>query len=154
MNEVVVCADRSVAWRPVAVGIVMAVLVTAAGVLLRTVDPMALTGLGGAAVVVLMMGCARGVVWLVRAGRTRVVVREGELTVARGRRSTAYRVLDLRSVHMLSGERWPELSRWALHPRVVVTLRDGQEVSLPLLMAGDRVSAIDSALRAAVPGAV
>lgn len=130
-----VVAEKRVALRPVVVGTVLAVLVALSGALLRAADPQALTALSVVATLVLLSGCARGVLWLLLAGRTRVAASDLGVELFRGRRRVVVPAAEVVSVRIAYGEGWPELSRWALHARIQMVRRDGRAVTAPILLS-------------------
>jgi len=85
------------------------------------------------AIVALVVGFVRVFSWWFIAGRTMIVV-SSEVVIRSRFRTIRFRLEDIDSAVISPGEWRPEWSRWAVHPEVILELRDGRRISRPLLL--------------------
>lgn len=146
MSEVIVRADRRVAIKPFLVGLLISLVVLIGGFLLRTVDAMAMSALGVVAIFVLLVGSVRAVIWLHLAGRCTLSIGDGIVALRSRRRYIEFPVGDVGSVRILEGNPWPEWSRWATLPRIVIEPIRGDRVSARILLSDKAIKALNSKL--------
>lgn len=117
----------------------------------REFDPSATLGVAVViAVFVLLVGVVRVLNWWFTAGRTIVRVSD-EVLLVRGRfRTVRLEPQGVRSAYIQPGERRPEWSRWAVHPEIVLELRNGQRISRQVLLDSEAVLREGPRLHAAV----
>ncbi|WP_285101146.1 hypothetical protein [Promicromonospora sp. MEB111] len=133
-------SKKSELWRPVYVAGILASVAFLGLLAARLVDSSATLSVAVTiAVFVLLVGLVRVLNWWFTAGRTRVSVSREALLVRGRLRTVRLQPQDVASAYILPGEWRPEWSRWAVHPRVVLELRDGRQISRQVLLDSNGV---------------
>ncbi len=151
--QVWIKAERRVAARPIVAGVVLALGAAVAGLLLGRDDPEAPLVMFAFAVVGLLLGVGRAILWLALAGWTTVEVHDHQVIIETAVRRTVLPRDEVESLEIEDGDDWPELSRWALLPRVVVTTRCRQRRTARILMRPAVIAGWNDALADLIPGA-
>lgn len=128
-------SKRPELWRPMYVAAIGAAVAYIGLLVAREFDSSVTLGVAAViAAFVFFIGVVRVLIWWFTAGRTMVRVSD-ESVLVRGRfRTVRLEPRDVRSAYVLPGERRPEWSHWAVHPRIVFELQDGRQVSRQVLL--------------------
>lgn len=137
-------------WRPLWAAAIMALVILAATPFVSMYDSQARTVLPGLSVVVIFVGVVRVLNWWFTAGRTSVSVNDNVVVLRSRFRTVRLRSKDVESAAILPGEWRPEWSRWAVHPKIVLELRDGRRVSRQVLLDSNGVLREAPRLQAAI----
>ena len=139
----VVAGDPGVApWAVVPLLFIAAACLVAAGTG-QADDPAATLVL---AIVFVLAGVARAALWAYLAGRRRVELTAAAVVVVRGRRVRSIPWADVRELRFETGDRWPEWSRIAVFPAVVVCAAPRDEVTVRPVLRGRSVVAARATL--------
>jgi hypothetical protein len=147
-------SQRAVALRPIVAAVLQATVITLVGAILGTVDRSAFPTLLLVGVFALIFGVGRAGLWLMVAGRVSVAVSDDQVVLARGARENVYPRSLVDTVRVSSGDAWPEWSRWALFPHVVIRFRDGHRVTRKILLSHELVNRANRELFAVIPGSI